>query len=109
MNREVTFYRDLLDLKISFPVGKKDYSQENWVTFDTGECILALHGGGAGSIGADSAKFVFYVDDIEAVHAKLLDRGVHISDVRSPFENLKICDCTDPEGHRFSIQEKRGQ
>ena len=46
MDAQVRFYRDILGLSISYPKGLIDYSNQMWVTFETGACELALHGGG---------------------------------------------------------------
>ena len=46
MHAQVRFYRDVLGLRHHHPQGIDDFSGEYWVTFDTGSCTLALHGGG---------------------------------------------------------------
>lgn len=106
MDAEVEFYRDKLGLAVTFPRNRDDYSNEYWVTFDTGDCTLALHGGGEGKIGQDSAKFVFEVDDVDKVRAELLSRGVEVGKIREAAPGILVCDGSDPEGHRFSIESR---
>jgi len=106
MHTQVQFYRNVLGLDVTYPSGLEDYSSEYWVTFDTGECALALHGGGEGRLGDDAPKFVFGVSDIESVRSCFTDRGVKLGDVRSPAPGVSVCDGEDPEGNRFSIEER---
>lgn len=104
MEAQVRFYRDVLGFAVTFPAGKADYSEEFWVTFDTGACVLALHGGGAQDFGANAPKFVFEVEDIQAAHQMLLDAGVKINDVREAAPGVQVADAWDPEGNAFSIE-----
>lgn len=60
MNAQVAFYRDALGLSVSYPAGLDDYSDQFWVTFETGSCVLALHGGGEKDFGKSAPKFVFH-------------------------------------------------
>lgn len=57
----VAFYRDVLELPVTFPADAAAYAQEMWVTFDTGGCTLALHGGGQKHWGQETAEVVFLV------------------------------------------------
>jgi len=104
MNRMVQFYRDVLDLPLSIP-GIREYSNESWVTFQTGSCTLALHSGGNGSNGSDAPKIVFQVEDIKSARFQLLQASVSVSDIRSPAPGRQVCDAKDPEGNPFSIEE----
>ena len=51
MNRQVAFYRDVMGLSVSYPAGLLDYSDQHWVTLNTGSCTLCLHSGGQGRVG----------------------------------------------------------
>ena len=42
MAGQVSFYRDVLELNLGYPQNLDDYSDQMWVTFDIGFCILAL-------------------------------------------------------------------
>ena len=106
MDAQVRFYRDTLGLKIAYPDGRDNYKDESWVVFKTGQCTLALHGGGNRQFGTDAPKFVFRVDDVATVREALLDRGVPTSEIRSPAPGVKVVDCKDPEGNAFSIESR---
>lgn len=105
MNKMVAFYRDVLDLPLTDP-NVQDHAGADWVTFESGSCLLALHSGGKGNIGADAPKIVFQVEGIKAARFQLLEAGVSVSDVRSPAPGISVCDGKDPEGNPFSIEEQ---
>ena len=104
MKKQIAFYRGVLGLSVIEPTGDFDPENAYWVLFDSGACRLALHGGGQRRFGEDAPKFVFFVDDIHATRAALLDAGVPAGDVRSPAPGVAVVDCTDPEGNVFSIE-----
>ena len=104
MDSQVSFYRDTLEFPLSYPPDLDDYSDQMWVTFDTGACTLALHGGGKGRPGPDAPKFVFGVENIHDTRQFLLDRGVLLGEIRSAAPGIYICDGEDPEGNKFSIE-----
>lgn len=106
MKKQVAFYRDVLGLNVIEPAGESDLGDAYWVVFETGSCHLALHGGGQRRFGKDAPKFVFFVDDIQAKRAGLMDSGVSVSDVRSPAPGVAVVDCSDPEGNVFSIESR---
>jgi predicted enzyme related to lactoylglutathione lyase len=107
MDAQVCFYRNILGLEVSYPQGLADFSDQMWVTFDTGNCTLALHGGGQGILGRDAPKFVFEVDDVEMIRTTLIDLGVSMSEIRTPTPGTWVCDSKDPEGNTFSIESRR--
>ena len=105
MNKMVRFYREVLDLPLTNPaVGV--HADENWVTFESGNCLLALHSGGKGNIGSDAPKIVFRVQDIKSARFQLLEAGVAAGEIRSPAPGISVCDAKDPEGNPFSIEEQ---
>lgn len=106
MHAQVSFYRDVVGLQVSYPTGLDSYADQHWVTFDTGECTLALHGGGSQEQGKDAPKFVFDVDDVEAVRDELIERGVSVGEVRSPAPGVAVADARDPEGNAFSVESR---
>lgn len=106
MPAQVVFYRDRLGLAIKTPAGLADYSTAYWVEFETGACTLVLHGGGQKRLGADAPKIVFSVADIHAAREALVERGVTLSEVRSPAPGVLVADGKDPEGNQFSIESK---
>lgn len=105
MAKMVQFYRDVLDLPLTNP-SVRDFSNESWVTFETGSCRLALHSGGQGNIGADAPKVVFQVGDIRSARFQLLEAGVSAGEIRSPEKGISVCDAKDPEGNPFSIEQQ---
>ena len=104
MGSQVAFYRDVMGLAVLYPTGISEYDGEMWVTFSTGTCTLALHGGGRGRLGADAPKIVFGVPDVESARAQLLSKGVEMGEVRSAAPGVFVCDGVDPEGNTFSIE-----
>lgn len=105
MQAAVAFYRDKLGLTVLDPI-VADYSNEYFVEFKTGTCRLCLHGGGERKQGADAAKVVFRVDDIEKARDELTKRGVKLGHVRSPAHGISVCDGSDPAGNPFSIESR---
>jgi len=106
MNAQVAFYREAFGLDVTYPAGLSDYSNEFWVTLNTGQCVLALHGGGQKRLGADAPKLVFGVDDIHAAREELVRRGVKVGEVRSAAPGVWVVDGEDPEGNKFSIEKR---
>lgn len=103
----VAFYRDVLELTVTFPEAVADYAGEPWVTFDTGGCTFALHGGGQRHHGQDTAETVFLVDDVYAVRAALAARAVPMSEVVTAAPGILVCGGRDPEGNRFSVESRQ--
>ena len=123
MARMVEFYHRTLGLPIAWPAGLDDYSAEHWVALAPSGCTLALHSGGSGSAAAPRGKadadtgegagatytpprFGFRVDDIHAVRAELIARGVECGEVRSPAPGVLVCDLRDPEGNGLFVEQR---
>lgn len=106
MAAQVSFYRDILGLKVTYPPASESYASEYWVTFATGDCTLALHGGGQKRFGPDAPKLVFAVKDVAVERKRLLSLGVPLGEVRSPAPGVLVCDGVDPEGNQFSIEAR---
>ena len=106
MHAQVEFYRDVLGLTVSYPSDQSDYSNEYWVTFKTGACTLALHGGAEGRQGEDAAKFVFGTADLDDWRAKLGSAGIRVSPIREPAPGVRVFDGGDPEGNVFSVESR---
>ena len=104
MDKQVHFYRDLLDLPVQYPKGLDDYSKQIWVEFASGECSLTLHFDSQKEL-ADRPKLVFAVEDIETAHKTLTERGLKLSKINSRVGNAKVADGFDPEGNPFSIYQ----
>ncbi len=106
MDAQVRFYRDALGLKVSYPSGVENYSDQFWVTFDTGACTLALHAGGEKRLGEDAPKFVFEVADVSAAREKCRELAIPVSEIRSPAPGVTVLDARDPEGNHFSMEAR---
>ncbi len=106
MDAQVRFYRDMFGLDVIYPAALDSYADQYWVTLDAGGVVLALHGGGQGRLGADTPKIVFGVDNIHEARAELVDKGVHVDEVRSAAPGVWVCDGRDPEGNPFSIESR---
>ena len=106
MQAQVQFYRDVLGLDVTYPQDRDSYADEFWVTFATGACTLALHGGASGDRGKHAPKFVFDVDDVATARTDLIERGVTVGEVRSPAPGVEVADARDPEGNAFSIESR---
>lgn len=104
MQKQVTFYRDTLELPILYPDGLADYTNEMWVVLDTGACKLALHGGGQQRLGQDTPMIVFGVADIQAARTTLLARGVNLQEIFSAAPGVWVCHGVDPEGNPISLE-----
>ena len=104
MDAQVRFYRDVLGLPVTYPSGLANYGQTSWVTFGTGACTLALHGGGQHNFGQDAPKFVFRVASIYAIRETLLARGVSLGDVFEAAPGTLVVNGLDPEGNKFSLE-----
>lgn len=100
---QTKFYHDQLGLTIKSSLSMEGRSDKQWVEFDTGECTLVLHGNLNTEFGQDRPKLAFHVSDIEAAHQELTERGVKLSQIRSPSAGLKIAEGADPEGNPFTI------
>jgi len=105
MDKQVRFYRDILQLTKNYPAGLDSYATEGWVTFGTGEASLCLHGGGYQDFGKDAPKFTFETDDIETTKKYLESNQISTSDIRSPAPDVRVFDAIDPEGNKFSLEQ----
>jgi catechol 2,3-dioxygenase-like lactoylglutathione lyase family enzyme len=97
MDRMVSFYRDVLGLRL-----KTD--DKGWKTFDAAACEIALHGGGR-KPGAHPPKLQFDVKDVAATRAALITRGAKMGKVSSK-DGLDLCGGKDPDGNPFSLSNR---
>ena len=49
MDAQVCFWRDVMGLRVTWPVDRGSYRGEHWVTLDSGPCTLCLHYGSLGT------------------------------------------------------------
>lgn len=103
MDKMVRFYRDVMGLTVKNPLADDAYADAFWVEFETGGCVLVLHGGGKGRLDKDTPKLNFLVDDIEATRNHLVKSEVAMGEIFSPVPGSKVCNGVDPEGFPFSL------
>ena len=107
MSRSVQFYRDTLGIPLKF-------ESPDWTEFDTGDTVLALHGGGKlGSQpkepSAGTASIGFHTANVEEKYLKLKQKGVIFTmpPTERKDEGIKLAVCLDPDGLPISIAESR--
>jgi lactoylglutathione lyase len=106
MARSVAFYRDALGLALKF-------ESPFWTEFSTGATTIALHGGAApaGEPARDkvagTCSIGFNVDDLDAVHGKLVARGVRfvMPPMDRPEEGIRLAIALDPDGLPVSFSQ----
>lgn len=92
----LAWYRDRLGL----PVLMTD-EPNRYALLSAGSARVALK---AGVPRPGSTRLVFRVDDLEAVLARLADRGVlPVGPVRESAEGYRAATFTDPDGHRLDV------
>jgi len=106
MARSVQFYRDTLGIPLRF-------ESPYWTEFDTGDTVLALHGGGKPTTQcseslAGTASIGFYVENLIQRYDELREKGVRFSlpPTDRDDEGIKLAVCLDPDGLPISIAER---
>lgn len=108
MESQVSFYRDILKLPITYPDDTANYKKISRVIFEAGPCQLALHSGGKKRMGRDSPTFTFEVDNIRTSRELLSLKGVSVGEIHSPSPGVEVLDAEDPEGNPFSLEAYQG-
>lgn len=107
MQRSIAFYRDVLGFPLKF-------ESPEWTEFATEGVTLALHKADASataeprdSTPAGRCQLGFSVDDLDAFHAGMTQKGVAC--IRPPREEfgVKLAIYADPDGLAFSVSERR--
>jgi predicted enzyme related to lactoylglutathione lyase len=100
MKRAIRFYRDTIRLEV-------DVESEDWTTFRTGACTLALHLVEQRKPGIGEPDPTFTVADATAERERLAAAGVAVTDLREPVAGVRVFDVRDPDGNRISIESRR--
>jgi lactoylglutathione lyase len=107
MSRSVQFYRDKLGLKLRF-------ESPEWTEFETGETVLALHGGGEHNAAskdrsAGTASIGFYVENLQQRYDELKAKGIVFTmpPTDRVEERIRLSVCLDPDGLPISIAERK--
>src|SRR5687768_2349628 len=96
MERSVEFYRDSIGLDVESPRTPTTFVNEKWVTFNAGQCTLALRAGDVVDAGADAPKLVIAVGDIERARDRLIGHGHSTEAAFSPAPGLWVVNVCDP-------------
>jgi lactoylglutathione lyase len=107
MKRSVEFYRDGLGIRLRF-------ESPDWTEFETGDTVLALHGGGKPAVQstelvAGTASIGFYVENLDEKYNELKAKGIKFSlpPTDREEERIKLAVCLDPDGLAISIAEHK--
>jgi len=107
LDRAVAFYRDVLGMRPLFQVPRLAF-------FDCGGVRLMLSPAETAEFDHAASVIYYKVDDIQAAHATLLERGVPFDGephliARMPDHELWMAFCRDPEGNVLALMsEVRG-
>ncbi len=95
------FYGDVLGLRPG------DWFNEQWIEYDLGNATFALDATGEelGIAPGTSSGAAFEVDDVEAMHQRLIDAGASVTEIYD-FPSCRACFAKDPEGNRFIIHRR---
>jgi len=99
MDRAVAFYRDTIGLPLAF-------QSPDWSELPCGSAaVVALHGGGTGE--SVSTGLGFETDDLDSACASVEAGGgaVSVPAVERPAEGIRLAECSDTEGNRFSLAQ----
>jgi predicted enzyme related to lactoylglutathione lyase len=101
MGRAVSFYRDVLGLKVAF-------ESPEWTELTFGTAIVALHGGGGGAyrktgLSVQVRDIVSACKEIEAGGGK-----ISLAPQIRPGEPIKLAEVMDTEGNAFSLTQYVG-
>lgn len=107
MPRSVRFYRDTLGLPLRF-------ESTHWTEFATGGATLALHladpaqgAAPAGNQVAGSCRPGLQVDDLDAFHVTMTERGVTCAQEPKDVGPSRVAQYLDPDGLAISVGEHR--
>jgi catechol 2,3-dioxygenase-like lactoylglutathione lyase family enzyme len=78
---------------------------DGFVDIDAGSCRIALHRTTTPVPGR--TKICFYAEDVSAMRAELIERGVSMGKDPGPGAGLKLCDTKDPEGNIIQLSNRR--
>jgi catechol 2,3-dioxygenase-like lactoylglutathione lyase family enzyme len=99
MDRAVAFYRDVLELELSYRSG------EEWAQLVAGSVQVGLHGAGSGPV-RPGGTLAFTVPDLDTAKVKLTTRGVEVGhegggEGRGP----RFVEFNDPDGNVLALFE----
>jgi len=106
MDRAVKFYTELLGLKLQYQAGN------DWAQVQAGATLVIglhpTHPGGPQAGRKGSTEVGFELDEpIEAVHAKLTERGVTFDGPVMDTGHIKLAYFKDPDGNPLYLSQSR--
>ncbi|MBN4064403.1 VOC family protein [Dehalococcoides mccartyi] len=104
VGRLTKFYKEALGFTVTYPEKPEDIAKETWVTLDSGNCQIAIHGGGEVRT-SGSVILSFKVDDIEFTAFDLKEKGFEVEPIYEVAPGVKSAKLRDPEGNRLSIEQ----
>ncbi len=93
----VAFYRDVMGCVLIA-------DEPGWKELKAGQGIIAIHGGAKGPPNAYSPKIAFKCDDVPAMRAQLIAKGIEMGPLWEG--EISFCDGVDPGGYAFSISNR---
>lgn len=103
METSVAFYRDVLGLRVVWPVdGSVD---AHWTVVGAAGTEIALHGGREGEVGEDAPGLSFVVRDLGSVLALVRERGGCFGDAVNPHPGVVFSVGHDPDGHVVTLKQ----
>lgn len=101
MNRAIAFYRDVIGLK-------ENLSSEHWSELSFGDAIVALHGGGDGSVNPTGLSI--QVEDVAQACTAIASSGGKIltQPEHRPGEPIILAEFADPEGNQVMLTQYVG-
>lgn len=95
------FYRDVIGLR---PEG---LPSDHWMEFNAGSTTFGIgNGESLGFVPGKSNGAAFEVDDLPAMRARLLEKGVEVTELYE-FPNCSTVFVTDPEGNKFALHQRK--
>jgi catechol 2,3-dioxygenase-like lactoylglutathione lyase family enzyme len=99
MERAVGFYRNTIGLEVEF-------ESENWATFRTGACTLALQSRRGRESGVGEPDPTLRVGNAATERERLSAAGVAVTEIRGPVAGVQVFDVRDPDGNRISLESR---
>jgi predicted enzyme related to lactoylglutathione lyase len=97
--RAARFYKEVFGLD-------EAYTSPDWTELRFGDAVIALHS--RGEVPRQHTGLGFQVSDIDATVAALKAAGgtVVAGPTERPEEGIRLADCADPDGNRFSVSQE---
>jgi predicted enzyme related to lactoylglutathione lyase len=102
----VSFYHEVIGLKILSPPKAMDYDKEGWVQLGNKSFEVGIHRASKeGSQGRNRNKLVFFVDDVAKTRERLVAQKIKMGKLHEASE-FESCDFKDPDGNVLQISSR---